>query len=75
MLPLGQGGGSASFEYVAAGEMPLVGEIVVGRGVDGGEFLQGLYVSETVSKFSNPKYYSNVLWSGPIKGIPEAGLA
>ena len=61
MTPLGQGGGSALFENVAAGEMPLVVEMVVDRGMDGGEFLQGLYVSETVIKFLNPNFYSNIL--------------
>ena len=46
LTPLGQGGGSALFENVAAIEMALVVEMVVDRGMDGGEFLQGLYVSE-----------------------------
>ena len=45
-MPLGQGGGSVLFENVAAVEMALVVEVVVDRGVDGGEFLQGLDVSE-----------------------------
>ena len=34
------------FEYVAAIEMALVVEMVVDRGMDGGECLQGLDVSE-----------------------------
>ena len=34
------------FENVAAVEMALVAEVVVDRGVDGSEFLQGLEVSE-----------------------------
>ena len=45
-MPIGQGSGSGLFEYVAAVEMALVGEMVVDRGMDGGEFLQGLDVSE-----------------------------
>ena len=40
------GGGSALFENVAAIEMALVVEMVVDRGMDGGECLQGLDVSE-----------------------------
>ncbi len=42
MLPIGQGSGSGLFEYVAAVEMTLVVEMVVDRGMHGGEFLQGL---------------------------------
>ena len=46
LTPLGQGGGSALFENVAAIEMAWVVEMVVDRGMDGGECLQGLDVSE-----------------------------
>ena len=46
MTPFGQGGGSGLFESIAAVEMALVVEMVVDRGVNGGEFLQGLDVSE-----------------------------
>ena len=46
MTPLGQGGGSGLFENVAAVEMSFVVEVVIDRGMDGGEFLQGLDVSE-----------------------------
>ena len=46
LTPPGQGGGSVLFENVAAVEMALAVEVVVDRGVDGGEFLQGLDVSE-----------------------------
>ena len=49
MTPLGQGGGSVLFESIAAVEMAVVVEMVVDRGVDGGEFLQGLDVSETLT--------------------------
>ena len=45
-MPLGQGGGPVLFENVAALEMAFVVEVIVDRGMDGGEFLQGLYVSE-----------------------------
>ncbi len=38
MTPLGQGGGSVLFENVAAVEMALVVDVVVDRGVDGGQF-------------------------------------
>ena len=44
MTPLGQGGGSGSFENIAAVEMAFVVEVVVDRGMDGSKFLQGLYV-------------------------------
>ncbi len=46
LTPFGQGGGSGLFESIAAVEMALVVEMVVDRGVNGGEFLQGLDVSE-----------------------------
>ncbi len=46
MTPLGQVVGSVLLENVAAVEMALVVEVVVGRGMDGGGFLHGLYVPE-----------------------------
>ena len=46
LSPLGHGGGSVLFENVATVEMALVVEVVVDRGVNGGEFLQGLDISE-----------------------------
>ena len=46
MTPLGQGGGSAVFENVAASELAWVVDMVVDRGLDGGELLQGLDVSD-----------------------------
>ena len=50
-MPLGQRSGSGLFEYVAVVEMALVVEVGIDRGMDGGEFLQGLDVSETMIKF------------------------
>ncbi len=44
--PLGQGGRAVLLEDVAAIEVAFVIEMIVDRGVDGGEFLQGLYVPE-----------------------------
>ena len=46
LTPLGQSSGSGLFENIAAVEMALVVEVVVDRGVDGSEFLQGLDVPE-----------------------------
>ena len=46
LTPLGQGGGSAVFDNVAAIEMAWVVDMGVDRGLDGGEFLQGLDVSD-----------------------------
>ena len=46
MTPLDEGGGSALVEDGAAIEMALVGEMVVDRGRDGGEGLQGFDVSD-----------------------------
>ena len=47
MTPLGQGGGPGLFENIAAVDMALVVEVVVDRGMDGGEFLQSLYIPKS----------------------------
>ena len=39
LTPLGQGSDSVLFENMAAVEMALVVEVVIDRGMDGGEFL------------------------------------
>ena len=46
LTPLGQGGGAVLFEDGAAGEVAIETEMVVDRGVNGGEFLQGPDVPE-----------------------------
>ena len=46
MTTLGQGGGTVLLEDIAAIEMTVLNEMVMDRGVDGSEFLQGLYVLE-----------------------------
>ena len=46
LTPLGQGGGTVLFEDVAAVEVAVVVEVIVDRGMDGGEFLEGLYIPE-----------------------------
>ena len=55
-MPLGQRSGSGLFEYVAVVEMALVVEVGIDRGMDGGEFLQGLDVSDTRIKFQYTNY-------------------
>ncbi len=42
--PLGQGGGAVWLEDVAAVEVAVLIEMIMDRGVDGGEFLQGFNV-------------------------------
>jgi hypothetical protein len=44
--PFGESGGAVLLENFAAVEVTAVVEMVVDRGVDGGEFLQGLDVPE-----------------------------
>ncbi len=44
LTPLGQRGGAVLLEDVASAEVAIV--VIVDRGVDGGEFLQGLDVPE-----------------------------
>lgn len=46
LTPLGQRGGAVLLEDVASAEVAIVVEVIVDRGVDGGEFLQGLDVPE-----------------------------
>ena len=44
LTPFGQGGGSVLFEFVTTVEMAFDVEVVVDRGMNGSEFLQGLHV-------------------------------
>ncbi len=46
LTPLGQSSRAVLFENVAAVEVAILVEVVVDRGMGGGEFLQGLYVPE-----------------------------
>ena len=46
LAPFGQGGGASLFEGFTAVQVAVNIEMVVDRGMDGGEFLQGLYVPE-----------------------------
>ena len=46
LTPLGQRGGAVPLEDVASAEVAIVVKVIVDRGVDGGEFLQGLDVPE-----------------------------
>ena len=72
-MPLGQGGGSGLFENVAAVEMAFVVEVVIDRGMNGGEFLQGLDVSEPRHRpFPPSKRLVRVL--GPVVEPTTAGL-
>ena len=72
MTPLGQGGGPGLFEDIAAVEMAFVVEVVVDRGMDGGEFLQGLYVPEPGHcRFPSSKRLVRVL--GPVVEPTTAG--
>ena len=46
MTPFGQGGGAVFLEGFAAVQVTVEVEMIVDRGMGGGEFLQGLYVPE-----------------------------
>ena len=46
LTPLGQGGGTVLLENIAAVEVAVLIEVVVDRGMGGGEFLQGLFIPE-----------------------------
>jgi hypothetical protein len=45
-MVFGTGGGAVLLEDVAAVEVAILAEVIVDRGVDGGEFLKGLHVPE-----------------------------
>ena len=73
MLPLSHGGGSVLFENVAAVEMAFVVEVVVDRSMNGGEFLQGLYIPEFGQcPFPSSERLVRVL--GPVVEPTTAGL-
>ena len=46
ITPFGQRGGTVFFEGFAAVQVTVEVEMIVDRGIDGGKFLQGLYVPE-----------------------------
>ena len=73
LTSLGQGGGSGLFENTASVEMAFVVEVVVDRSMDGGEFLQGLDVSEPRHRpFPSSERLVRVL--GPVVEPTTAGL-
>ena len=64
LTPLGQGSGSVFLEDFTAGKVAVLVEVIVDRGVGGGEFLQGLYVSELRHRtFSSPERLVGILGS------------
>ena len=46
LTPFNECGNAVLFEDIAAVEVAILVEVVVDRGMGGGEFLQGLYISE-----------------------------
>jgi len=46
LTPFGQGSPALLLENIAAVEVAVAVEVIVDRGMGGGEFLQGLYVPE-----------------------------
>ncbi len=73
LTPLGQGGGTVLFEDVTAVEVTVLIEMIVDRGVDSGEFLQGRYISELRHRsFSSSERLVGIL--GPIVEPPTALL-
>ena len=45
-MPFSERGSAVLLEDIAAVEVAVLVKVVVDRGMDGGEFLQGLYISE-----------------------------
>ncbi len=73
LTPLSQSGRAVLLEDVAAVEVMVEVEMVVDRGVNGGEFLQGLYISELPHRsFSSSEWLVGIL--GSIVEPPTALL-
>jgi hypothetical protein len=73
LTPLGQSSRATLFENIATVEMAVLVEVVVERGMGGGEFLQGLYVSEPRHRsFSSSERLVRIL--GSIVEPPTALL-
>jgi hypothetical protein len=74
LAPLGQSSRAVLFENVAAVKVAVLVEVVVDRGLGGGEFLQGLYVPEPRHRsFSSSERLVRML--GSIVEPPTALLA
>jgi len=78
LTPLGQGGSSVLLEDIATVEVAVVVEVVVDRGVGGGEFLQGLYVPKLRHRtLSSPEPLVGILGSvvEPTAVLLRCGIA
>ena len=57
LTPLGQGSGSVFLEDFTAVQVAVLVEVIVDRGVGGGEFLEGFYIPEPSHRsFSSPEW-------------------
>ena len=73
LTPLGERGSAVLLEDIAAVEVAVLVEVVVDRGMGGGEFLQGLYISELRHRsFSSSERLVGIL--GSIVEPPAALL-
>ncbi len=73
LTPFSERGSAVLLEDIAAVEVAVLVEVVVDRGMDGGEFLQGLYVPELRRRsFSSPERLAGIL--GSIVEPPTALL-
>ena len=65
LAPCSERGGTVLFEDIAAVEVTVLVEVIVDRSMGGGEFLEGLYVSELRHRaFSSSERLVGIL--GPI---------
>ncbi len=73
LTPFSERGSAVLLEDIAAVEVAILVEMIMDRGVDGGEFLQGLYVPELCHRsFSSPERLVGIL--GSIVEPPTALL-
>jgi hypothetical protein len=73
LTPFSERGRAVLFEVIAAVEVAILVEVIVDGGMDGGEFLPGLYISELRHRcFSSPERLVGIL--GPIVEPLATGL-
>ncbi len=78
LTPFSKRGSAVLLEDIAAVEVAVLIEVVVGRGMGGGEFLQGLYISELCHRsFSSSERLVGILDSivEPPTALLISGIA
>ena len=78
LAPFGHGGGAVLFEGFAAVQVTIEVEMIVDRGMDGGKFLQGLYIPEPCHRtLSSPERLVRIFGTivKPAPTLLNSGIA